>query len=148
MHIQVVKRKPKPVVLRVDFNRTLNTHGQPIIMCRGENECGKKLFGYSKIDGMCSTSKAFAEWIEKALQNKLWYLSPRCGWIRIHHEIFSADGDLYGLVFDKINNKVKFENRIWMQFIRKVLEEVDVQVDVHWDGCRERVTHVELVVLK
>lgn len=148
MKIQVVKRKPKPVVLRVDFNRTLNTHGQPIIICRGLNQCGKKLFGYSKIDGMCNTSKAFAEWVEKALQNKLWYLAPRCGWVKVHNETFSAEGDLYGLVFDKINNKVKFEDRVGMAFIRKVLEEVGVHIGVHWDSLRERVTHIELVVLK
>ena len=147
MKIQVIKRAQKPVTLRVEFNRTLNTHGQPIIMCRGANESGKRLFGYSKIDGMCNTSKAFAEWVEKALQHKLWYLAPRCGWVKVNHEVFSADGDLYGLVFDKTNNKVKFENRIGMQFIRKVLEEVGVRVEVHWDAVRERVAHVELEIL-
>lgn len=147
MKIQVIKRKTQPVKLLVDFNRTLNTHGQPIIMCRGVNESGKKLFGYSKIDGYCSTSKAFAEWVEKALQNKLWYLSARCGWVKVGHETFSSEGDLYGLVFDKTNNKVKFENRIGMQFIRNVLLEVGVRVEVHWDEIRERVSHIELEVL-
>ena len=147
MKIQVLRRQPKPVVLRVDFNRTLNTHGQQIIMCRGVNESGKRLFGYSKIDGMCSTSKAFAEWVEKALQYRLFHLAGRCGWVKVNHEVFSADGDLYGLVFDKITGKVKFENRVGMQFIRKVLEEVGVNIDVHWDAVRERVAHVELEIL-
>jgi len=148
MRIQVVKRTPKPIVLRVDFNRTMNVHGQHIIMCRGMNQSGKKIFGYSKIDGMCNTSKAFAEWIEKALQHKLWYLSDRCGWVKINHEILPSDGDLYGLVFDKINNKVKFEDRIGMQFVRKVLEEIGVHINVHWDAIRERIAHIELEVLK
>lgn len=148
MHIQVIRRQPKPVVLRVDFNRTLNTHGEPIIICRGLTITGKKVFGYSKIDGMCNTSKAFAEWVEKAIQYRLFHLAGRCGWVKIHHETFSSDGDLYGLVFDKINNKVKFEDRIGMAFIRKVLEEVGVHIEVHWDGSRERITHIELVVLK
>ena len=146
MRIQVLKRKTQPVKLLVEFNRTLNAHGQPIIMCRGVNESGKKLYGYSKIDGYCSTSKAFGEWLEKALQHKLWYLSGRCGWVKVHHETFSADGDLHGLVFDKVAGKVKFENRIGMQFIRNVLLEVGVNIDVHWDSCRERITHVDLEI--
>jgi len=148
MRIQVVKRTPKPIVLRVEFNRTTNVHGQHIIMCRGLNESGKKIFGYSKINGMCNTSKAFAEWLEKALQHKLWYLAHRCGWVKINHETFSSDGDLYGLVFDKINNKVKFEERVGMAFIRKVLEEIGVHIDVHWDDVRERITCIELLVVK
>lgn len=148
MHIQVLKRKTQPVKLLVEFNRTLNTHGQPIIICRGENECGKKLFGYSKIDGYCSTSKAFGEWLEKAIQYRLFHLAGRCGWERVHGDFTSTNGDLHGLVFDKINNKVSFEPRVGMAFIRKVLEEVGVCIDIHWDGCRERITHIELVVLK
>jgi len=147
MHIQVLKRKTQPVKLIVDFNRTMNVHGQPIIVCRGLTPTGKKVFGYSKINGMCNTSKAFAEWIEKALQHKLWYLSDRCGWVKINHETLPSDGDLYGLVFDKINNKVKFEDRIGMQFIRKVLEEIGVHIDVHWDAIRERITCVSLEIL-
>ena len=146
MHIQVLRRQPKPVVLRVDFNRTLNTHGQPIIMCRGFNQQGERVFGYSKIDGMCNTSKAFAGWLERVLQSKLLPLYSRCGWIKLDHETFSSDGDLYGLIFDKTNNKVKFEDRVGMAFIRKVLEEVGVNIAVHWDGCRERVTHVDLEI--
>lgn len=146
MHIQVISRQPKPVVLRVDFNRTLNTNGQPIIMCRGVNESGKKVFGYSKIDGYCSTSKAFGEWLEKAIQYRLFHLAGRCGWVKIHHETFSADGDLHGLVFDKVAGKVSFEPRVGMQFIRNVLLEVGVRVEVHWDEIRERITHVELEI--
>ena len=147
MRIQVVKRKTQPVKLLVEFNRTLNTHGQPIIMCRGANESGKKLFGYSKIDGYCSTSKAFAEWLEKAIQYRLFHLAGRCGWVKIHHETFSSDGDLHGLVFDKITGKVSFEPRVGMQFIRNVLVEVGVNIDVHWDDVRERVTHINLEIL-
>lgn len=147
MKIEVIRRQPKPIVLRVEFNRTLNVHGQHIIMCRGLNESGKKLYGYSKIDGMCNTSKAFAEWIEKALQHKLWYLSGRCGWVKVHHETFSAEGDLYGLVFDKITGKVSFEPRVGMAFVRRVLEEVGVDINVHWDGLRERVVCIELEIL-
>lgn len=117
-------------------------------MCRGVNESGKKLYGYSKIDGYCNTSKAFGEWLEKALQHKLWYLSGRCGWVKVHHETFSADGDLHGLVFDKVAGKVSFEPRVGMQFIRNVLLEVGVNIAVHWDSIRERVTHVDLEILK
>jgi len=148
MHIQVVKRTPKPIVLRVDFNRTMNVHGQHIIVCRGLNQSGKKVFGYSKINGMCNTSKAFAEWIEKALQHKLWHLSTRCGWVKINHETFPSDGDLYGLVFDKITGKVSFEPRVGMQFIRKVLEEIGVCISVQWDDVRERIACIELLVVK
>jgi len=147
MHIQVIKRTPKPIVLRVEFNRTMNVHGQHIIMCRGMNESGKKIFGYSKIDGMCNTSKAFGEWVEKALQYRLFHLAGRCGWEKVHHETFPSDGDLYGLVFDKINGKVKFEDRIGMQFVRKVLEEIGVHINVHWDAIRERIAHIELEIL-
>jgi len=147
MHIQVLKRKTQPVKLLVEFNRCLNSHGQPIIVCRGLTPTGKKVFGYSKINGMCNTSKAFAEWLEKALQHKLWYLSDRCGWVKINHEVLPSDGDLYGLVFDKINNKVKFEDRVGMQFIRKVLEEIGVHIDTQWDTIRERITCVNLEIL-
>jgi len=147
MRIQVVKRTPKPIVLRVEFNRTMNVHGQHIIMCRGMNQSGKKIFGYSKIDGYCNTSKAFGDWLEKALQHKLWHLSDRCGWVKINHETLPSDGDLYGLVFDKINNKVKFEDRVGMQFIRKVLDEIGVHIDVQWDDVRERITCVSLEIL-
>jgi len=148
MQIQVVKRKTQPVKLLVEFNRCLNSHDQPIIVCRGLTPTGKKVFGYSKINGMCNTSKAFAEWLEKALQHKLWYLSDRCGWVKINHEILPSDGDLYGLVFDKINNKVKFEERVGMAFIRKVLEEIGVHINVHWDDVHDRITCIELVVVK
>jgi len=147
MRIQVVKRTPKPIVLRVEFNRCLNSNDRPIIVCRGLTPTGKKVFGYSKIDGMCNTSKAFGDWLEKALQHKLWYLSDRCGWVKINHETFPSDGDLYGLVFDKINNKVKFEDRVGMQFIRKVLDEIGVHIDTQWDAIRERITCVNLEIL-
>lgn len=148
MHIQVLKRKTQPVKLLVEFNRCLNNHNQPIIICRGLTPTGKKVFGYSKIDGYCSTSKAFGEWLEKAIQYRLFHLAGRCGWVKIHHETFSSDGDLHGLVFDKISNKVKFEDRVGMAFIRKVLKEVGVNIDVHWDSCRERVVCIELEILK
>jgi len=147
MQIQVVKRTPKPIVLRVEFNRCLNSNDQPIIVCRGLTPTGKKVFGYSKIDGMCNTSKAFGDWLEKALQYRLFHLAGRCGWEKVHHETFPSDGDLYGLVFDKINNKVKFEDRVGMQFIRKVLNEIGVHIDAQWDAIRERITCVSLEIL-
>jgi hypothetical protein len=148
MHIQVLKRKTQPVKLLVEFNRCLNKHNQPLIMCRGLTPTGKKVFGYSKIDGYCSTSKAFGEWLEKAIQYRLFHLAGRCGWVKIHHETFSSDGDLHGLVFDKITGKVSFEPRVGMQFIRKILGEIGVYIDVHWDAVNERITHIELVVVK
>jgi len=147
MHIQVVKRKTQPVKLLVEFNRCLNSHDQPIIVCRGLTPTGKKVFGYSKIDGYCSTSKAFGEWVEKALQYRLFHLAGRCGWEKVHGDIAPTNGDLHGLVFDKINGKVKFEPRVGMQFVRKVLEEIGVHINVQWDDVKERIAHIELEIL-